>query len=706
MKQAFRIALSIGVSCAILALLLNMVTAGVPDEQRPSIYSTLQATSLSLVLVCLVVYLLGLLVRAYRYRLLIRMTGEPNLPSFSQMVIVTGIRNMVVDMLPARLGELGYVAILNRGYGVKLQHCISSLTIAVALDFVALLIVALLIVIKQMIGVDTNLETWAVAALLMAFVIAVIALVGLFIVTPLVSGWMNSRFQDRVTKDSIFDKLLKLLHEFSQSLLTVRKAGKATQLVMLSILIRILKYFGLFLLFRAVALPSFQLLAALPVEQVVSALIGGEVGSSLPIPTFMGFGAYEAGSALVFHLLGVGEQAAVVVTMLCVHIWSQCMEYIIGGAFLVCFVLLRRRANKPSSNLNTRRPRRLAVMATYIAAGLVFVLGSFSFVYQLWAASKLGSLSAPAAGQISADANEWQELSKQHVSSLQGFVVFSSNREGNHDIYKLNLADFELSKLTTHPNTETYPRLSADGSKLVFVRGHETWVSQRNIVAWDVYVLDLVSMQERKVGENGTAPQWLSKTEITYLQNKTKVVKVDIESLASEVIYETGVNNAMPLGAAIQNPEYSPVREQLVFTGRQNEIGMATGHWGTAITNGTGHTGVFNGCELAWDSSGKKLFQVNPGGRFNDLQIISVDPDTLEKSVLIDLEGEFSHEYWPKDSSNGEYMVFGASRSKREHEHDVADYEIFLWKVGSDSSKATRLTFHTGNDNWPDVFIE
>ena len=62
--------------------------------------------------------------------------------------------------------------------------------------------------------------------------------------------------------------------------------------------------------------------------------------------------------------------------------------------------------------------------------------------------------------------------------------------------------------------------------------------------------------------------------------------------------------------------------------------------------------------------------------------------------------------YWPKDSSNGEYMVFGASRSPKEHEHDTEDYEIFLWKVGSDSSKATRLTFHTGNDNWPDVYIE
>ena len=37
---------------------------------------------------------------------------------------------------------------------------------------------------------------------------------------------------------------------------------------------------------------------------------------------------------------------------------------------------------------------------------------------------------------------------------------------------------------------------------------------------------------------------------------------------------------------------------------------------------------------------------------------------------------------------------------------DRADYEIFLWEVGTDPAGATRLTFHTGNDQWPDVFVE
>jgi hypothetical protein len=55
-------------------------------------------------------------------------------------------------------------------------------------------------------------------------------------------------------------------------------------------------------------------------------------------------------------------------------------------------------------------------------------------------------------------------------------------------------------------------------------------------------------------------------------------------------------------------------------------------------------------------------------------------------------------------SSDGRYLVLGASAGG--HEHDVADYEIFLWSVESPIDTAVRLTFHSGNDNWPDVFVE
>ncbi len=702
LKNLLRIGISIGISFAILALLLQLVNSGLSDLERPSVLAALQATSLTLVAAYFVIYLTTLFFRAYRYRLLLSMSGEPNVPTLRQMALVTGIRNMIVDMLPARLGELGYVGLLNRGYGVKLEHCASSLAVSIAFDFIALLVVVFLIIGKQLLGGDV--QGWALGAMISAIVLCVIALAGLFVITPWANKFIDKNFKAK-SETGLWFKLTELLNNFAASLEAVRNAGKTSQVVALSVMIRVLKYAGMYLLFQAVAGPSFAELAELPLEHTVGALIGGEIGASLPVPTFMSFGAYEAGGALVFQLLGVSNQAAAVVTLLSVHIWSQLMEYILGGVLLALFVFIIRRGKGVERAQASAVRKRMIQIGSVVGAGGVLAVGSGFLAYQLWAATKLGALSAPAAGEVSADANEWRELSKKHVSSIDGFVVFSSNRDGNHDIFKLDLADFALSKLTSHPNTETYPRISPDGKRLVFARAHQVWMSQRNSVAWDVYVLDIASGNETKVGSNGTAPAWVDNESISYLQDTTKVIKVNVANLNAETLYESGVNNAMPKGAALQNPKYNPNTGEFVFTGRQNLIGMNTGHWGTALSNGDTHRGIHNGCEISWNSAGTELFQVTSGGRDNTNHVVKIDKETLAVSTLIDLQGEFSHEYWPKESSNGEYMVIGASRSRKEHEHDVADYEIFLWKVGSQPHEATRLTFHTGNDNWPDVHI-
>jgi hypothetical protein len=35
----------------------------------------------------------------------------------------------------------------------------------------------------------------------------------------------------------------------------------------------------------------------------------------------------------------------------------------------------------------------------------------------------------------------------------------------------------------------------------------------------------------------------------------------------------------------------------------------------------------------------------------------------------------------------------------------VADYEIYIWEVGKPYEDAVRLTYHSANDRWPDIFI-
>jgi hypothetical protein len=48
-------------------------------------------------------------------------------------------------------------------------------------------------------------------------------------------------------------------------------------------------------------------------------------------------------------------------------------------------------------------------------------------------------------------------------------------------------------------------------------------------------------------------------------------------------------------------------------------------------------------------------------------------------------------------------LVWGITQ--RGHDHVVVDYEIYLWQVGTAPETAVRLTHHSGNDRWPDIFI-
>jgi Tol biopolymer transport system component len=61
------------------------------------------------------------------------------------------------------------------------------------------------------------------------------------------------------------------------------------------------------------------------------------------------------------------------------------------------------------------------------------------------------------------------------------------------------------------------------------------------------------------------------------------------------------------------------------------------------------------------------------------------------------------HEYFPKLSNDGRWLIWVASAGG--HEHDRADYAIFVWQPGTPIEQVARLTHDEGNDQWPDIFV-
>lgn len=83
--------------------------------------------------------------------------------------------------------------------------------------------------------------------------------------------------------------------------------------------------------------------------------------------------------------------------------------------------------------------------------------------------------------------------------------------------------------------------------------------------------------------------------------------------------------------------------------------------------------------------------------------VYRVDSGTLRRTLLLDAPAPFSHEYFPALTADGRFLVYAASAGG--HEHDTEDFEVFLWRVGDPPEQVSRLTWHTGNDSWPDIFL-
>ena len=701
LKWVLRLGISIGVSFAVLGLMIHLFSGGLSPENRPSIFGVLEKTTHWLLLVYGALYLVQLMLRAWRYRILIAASGEQNIPSFFHMSVVTGVRNMLVDLLPARVGELSYVAMLNRGYRVGADACLSSLTIAIAFDFVALLFVVLGLFSIQLFS--GGVENWMLGALLSATVITVIAIIGLFVIAPwFVRAFMQAD-SSRIRQSKVLNFIFNLANKFVSAIQSTRRSGSLLSVLLLSISIRVLKYAGFFLLFKAVVVPSFQQLAGLPMPQVVSALIGGELAASLPVPAFMSFGVYEAGGTAVLTAFGI-DKIQSLISMLAVHIWSQLFDYIFGGICLLLFVILFK-SGAGKEQVKSVKSQLIKVGLV----GIVFLFGSALLAKEYRTSKKMGSVTPPPIGSdVSANFVERLAATKQELQEVNGFAVWSSNRFGDHDIIKMEVPSREVTRLTSSSYTDFYPRISPDGKRIVFARSQEPFVSQRNWVAWDVYVLDIESGKEKLVSKNANFPNWVDNSSVSYAHKGSQVVVKSLTvSGKEEVVYDSGKTNKVAAGAHIATPEYNPKTKQVAFTGKQSHLGMRTGFWGTAIQQkDSTHTGLYDGCQVFFSSDNTYIYQVtNDAGKYDSQgnQFVKIDPVTYERTVLFDFNDDYSHIYFPKDSNDGRYMIFGGSASG--HHHDEADYEIFLWDMQTQKEYATRLSFHSGNDNWPDVYI-
>lgn len=342
-------------------------------------------------------------------------------------------------------------------------------------------------------------------------------------------------------------------------------------------------------------------------------------------------------------------------------------------------------------------------MHTFTKLAIFFTLG-----YALCAAE-------PQQGSAVAPSSDEQKALSALQGKLQGVIVWSTSRANpRHDLWKMNADGSEAQALTHGDQVDWFPRISPDGKWVLLNRSNSGWVPETDADQpdrWDLWIIGIDGQNERKVVDKATWGTWRPDGKSVVFSRAGKVFTRALDGGDETLLLDGEI--AFKAGAILQEPNLSPDGKYLAITLRGSM--RETGIWdlGNKTWQQSGE-----GCQIDWFPGGKQLYRVNSTGnggsaapseilRFNfenGKQVGKVGFFGVPKELrLMDLPGRRSHEYFPRIDNTGKWLVWGAT--DKGHDHDIYDYEIYVWKLGEPVESAARLTFHTGNDRWPDLWV-
>lgn len=291
------------------------------------------------------VNLVSAFLRAWRYRLLLR----PVEIGWGDIIIATLVRNAFDDLLPARIGSLSYVYVLNDRMEKPFENSASSFVIAFIYDFLTLspfVFLALLAVGRGAAGLSVG-AMMAAAAVFFAAVVLVAWKIAFFVRLLRDIAYRLMKRTKLIDRPAVI-RAFANLDETAALLGRKWDRGVRPAVFLLSFLIRLFKYLSLFILLYAVLRGQGVAWSEMSFWKTVLALTGAEMTAIFPVKGLAGFGTWESAWAVALQWMSFDPRLAVL-SGLGVHLVTNAFEYslAIGGLIVLAF---RRKHDRMSRN--------------------------------------------------------------------------------------------------------------------------------------------------------------------------------------------------------------------------------------------------------------------------------------------------------------------------------------------------------------------
>src|SRR5262245_20131296 len=121
---------------------------------------------------------------------------------------------------------------------------------------------------------------------------------------------------------------------------------------------------------------------------------------------------------------------------------------------------------------------------------------------------------------------------------IDGLVVWSSNRSGNHELYLLDLARQSIRQLTHDPNVDFFARFAPDGRRILFLRSQREGVSARDKSAWDLMLVSVDGKREERLARGAYHPTWVADGSGILFERGTQFVLLTLTSRQERVLLD------------------------------------------------------------------------------------------------------------------------------------------------------------------------
>ena len=223
-------------------------------------------------------------------------------------------------------------------------------------------------------------------------------------------------------------------------------------------------------------------------------------------------------------------------------------------------------------------------------------------------------------------------------------IVFTSNMDGNYEIYVMDDDGTNVQRLTHHPDKDAVPRWSPNGKQIAFHR-EKRWQPGQKLQEIDVFVMNRDSSQLQQITDHpglDTSPIWSPNgKQIAFGSSRSGVSEIYKIDIATKEIEQLTRNLK---GGAINMEDWSPDGKSIAYTAPSPPV------WNTIYltdANGSTHRQFLPGkgtlrYTVQWSPDGKKILYCEAAYQGNDLisnKIVIRDKGGLLKEE-IDMTGK------------------------------------------------------------------